>query len=218
MKLSKKVLIIFFIFLAVLGLNSCIGASADISIRANGSGSMALEYRVPMMLESIGRLDGNERWPIIPVGRADFERSLARIPGLHLKSFSSREVRGARAGNDLLVKAVLEFDDTASLLNFLDLTGSHASLTQDNQNLLRIVLADPSPQAKNADLISLLKEVSAGYELQISMSAPQSASLAVYPSNVQGARVVSQGRKVSFAIGTGELLSLSEGLVLEMRW
>jgi len=221
MKLSTRILTFFLLFIAAMGLNSCIGASADIRIRANGSGRIALEYRVPMMLESIGRLDGNERWPIIPVGRADFERSLPRIPGLRLRSFSSKEVPAANGGIDLHVKASLDFDDTAALLAFLDVSGSHASLTQDGgagAKLLRLALLDPLPQPVNADLLSLLQEASEGYDLSISLSAPQNASLAVFPQNVQGARMVSQGRKVSFAIGMGELLSLSEGLVLEIKW
>ena len=218
-KILTKLLITFSIFLAMFALNSCIGASADISIRANGSGRIALEYRVPMMLESIGRLDGNEPWPVVPVGRADFERGLARIPGLRLRSFSSREVHAAREGKDILTKAVLDFDNTAALLAFLDVTGSHATLARDGgSSLLRLALLDPSPQAVNADLVSLLQETCEGYELGISLSAPGNASLAMFPSNVQGARLVSQGRKVSFTIAMGELLALNEGLVLEISW
>ncbi|GHT76702.1 hypothetical protein FACS1894124_8630 [Spirochaetia bacterium] len=71
-------------------LGSCIGMSADITIRRNGSGVLALEYRMSRELESLGKLDGNERWLPIPVGKADFERTTDRIPGLALKSFSSK--------------------------------------------------------------------------------------------------------------------------------
>ena len=219
MKFSIKIITPLLLFIVMLVLNSCIGTSADITIRANGSGRIALEYRFPIMLESIGRLDGNERWPMVPVGRADFERGLARIPGLRLKSFSSREVNAVREGKDLLTKAVLDFDNTAALLAFLDVTGSHATLTQSSDaNLLRLALLDPPQKAINADLVSLLKEVCEGYELHISLSVPRNASLAVVPANVQGAKLVSQGKKVSFTVAMGEILSLSEGLILEMRW
>ena len=219
MKFSKIVLTVLFVFIAMLVLNSCIGASADISIRANGSGRIALEYRFPMMLESLGRLDGNERWPAIPVGRADFERSLARIPGLRLRSFSSREVPAAQGGSDLLVKTTLDFSDTAALLAFLDTTGSHATFTHlADTYLLRLSLLDPSPQAISDDLVSLLKEVCEGYDLRISLIVPRNASIAMFPANVEGAKLVSHGKKVSFTIAMGEMLSLSEGLVLEMKW
>jgi len=60
--------------------NSCIGLSLDIQMRRNGSGRLLMEYRVSRMAEAIGRLDGNENWPIIPNGRADFERTLRGFP------------------------------------------------------------------------------------------------------------------------------------------
>ena len=223
-----KIIRIIFLVMAVFFLNSCIGASADISIRADGSGRIALEYRISKMLESLGRQDGNEHRPIIPAGREDFERGVARIPGLTLRSFSSKEVRstsgfgGANGGSDIVTKAVLEFRDTAALLSFLDITGSHASLVQGNEphsaQMLRLVMLEPSARALNADMVSLLEEACAGYELKISLSVPKTASLTVTPPSVSAARVVSSGKKVSFAVEIGELLALSDGLALEIVW
>ena len=73
--------------LSAVVLNSCLGVSADITIKADGSGKIALEYRVSQALESLGKLDGNG--PAIPVGKADFERSVSRIPGLRLSDRKS---------------------------------------------------------------------------------------------------------------------------------
>ena len=211
----KKFIIIFLPLIIVL-LNSCLGASADITLRADGSGKITLEYRVSQMLESIGRLDGNERWPAIPVGKADFERSLARIPGLRMKSFKAS---GAGHGADLVTKATLEFKDNGALLAFLDSTGGHASLIQDNgKNTLRLVFADPSAGINDEDLLSLLREISAGYEICFSLSAPGGANLSVSPASFSAARLVSQGKKVSFAIGLGDLLGLKDGLAVEIVW
>jgi hypothetical protein len=206
--------------------NSCLGASADIVMRADGSGSITLEYRVSQMLESLGRLDGNERWPAIPVGKADFERSVARIPGLRLASYSVTEYprRYSKPPNsnplgdkDLITSVKLDFKDTAALLAFLDSTGSRASLVQEGgKNTLRLVLLDPVTDAIDADLLSLLQEVSAGYEMSVSFTAPQGAALSVIPPSVSAERTV--GKKVSFTIGTGELVSLRDGLTLEIVW
>ena len=190
-------------------MNSCLGVTADIVIHADGSGKIALEYRVSQMLESIGRLDGNERWPAIPVGRADFERSLARIPGMRLASFSAK---------DLVTNVTLEFKNTAALLAFLDSAGSHASLVQEGgKNTLRLTLLDPSAPV-DADLLSLLREISAGYEISLTFNAPKTAALSVTPPAVTAARIVPQGKKVSFAIGLGELVSLENGLSIEVAW
>jgi hypothetical protein len=208
----------------VLMSNSCLGASADIVMRADGSGSITLEYRVSQMLESMGRLDGNERWPAIPVGRADFERSVARIPGLRLTSFSVKEYprRYSKPPNsnplgdkDLITSVKLDFKDTAALLAFLDSAGSRATLVSTT---MRLVLLDPATDTLDVDLLSLLEEVSAGYEISISFTAPKGAYLSCFPSSVTAARIVPQGKKVSFAIGTGELVSLKDGLTIEIRW
>ena len=211
-----KKTIVFLVCLAAAGLNSCIGASADISIQADGSGRIALEYRVSQMLESLGRLDGNRSWPAIPTGRADFERSLARIPGMRLRSFSSRENR-----TDLLTRVVLDFSDTNALLAFLGSAFGQASLTNENNiNLLKLVLVQPSSAGLNADLVSLLRQVSTDYEISISLSVPANVTVSAIPDTVSipSARLSSQGRKASFTAGLGDLAGLSEGLIVEFKW
>jgi hypothetical protein len=210
---------VFFCCAAAVFFNSCLGASADISIRADGSGTIALEYRVSQMLESIGRLDGNVNKPAVPVSKSDFERSLAAIPGMKLSSFSAKNVKNSTGGSDLLTKAALTFDNTDALLAFLGGSGGTASLAQENgKNLLRMVMLEPSGGISDADLISLLRETSDGYEIGISLSAPKNASLAALPNSVPSARLVSQGKKVSFAAGLADLVGLKDGLLLEIRW
>jgi hypothetical protein len=206
--------IIFYLLFASLALmTSCLGASIDIVMRADGSGTVALEYRASQMLESLGRLDGNAGWPAIPVGKADFERSVARIPGLCLSSYS---VSGDK---DLITKVKLDFKEPAALLAFLDSSGSRASLVQENgKNALRLVLLDPATDALDADLLSLLQEISSGYEIRVSFAAPKVAALSVIPPSVPAASIAPQGKKVSFAIGTGELVGMRDGLTLEIVW
>ena len=216
----KKILIlkILLLCLAAVVLNSCLGVSADITIKADGSGKIALEYRVSQTLESIGRLDGNEKTPAIPTGRTDFERAVSRIPGLKLSHYSSKNVRNIPGGSDLVTSVVLDFKNTGALLAFLDSAGSRAVMVQEGQGaLLRLNLLDPSGGVTNPDLLALLRDVSAGYEFSLSFSLPGNAGAEAIPS-VPAAKLVSNGKKVSFTIGMGELLDLKDGLVLEVRW
>ena len=203
-------------------LASCIGVSADITISAEGSGRIALEYRVSRMVEALGRLDGNERWQTVPVGRADFERSLARLPDMRLVSFSTREqaAGGAANGGDIINKAELEFKNIETLLAFLDASGEHASFVRQNgTNRLTFTLLEArDPATADADLLALVRELSLGYELHLSLSVAGTASLTLKPETVPQARLVSPGKKVSFGIPTGELLSLPGGLELEFAW
>jgi hypothetical protein len=227
--MKRMVVCLGIVFFSLM--NSCLGVSTDISIRADGSGKIDLEYRVSQMLESLGQLDGNKRWPTIPVGKADFERSVARIPDLSLLSFSAKEAPSANSvlgGKDLVTKVSLEFKNIAALAAFWGSeaagSGSTASLVQrDGKNVLRLVLLDTSTDTSdsaplvNGELLSLLKEISAGYEIALRLSAPRNAALLPSPS-VSSARITVQGKKVSLAIGMADLLDLKDGLAVEISW
>jgi hypothetical protein len=210
---------IILICLAAVVFNSCLGVFADITIKADGSGKIALEYRVSQALESVGRLDGNEHLPAVPVGRTDFERSIARIPGLKLTDYSIRDIQSATGGRDLLTRIKLDYRDSNALLAFLDNTGSGATLIENREGrLFRLTILEPSGGVSNPDLLSLLKEVSSGYELGLSFNLPEDAAITTIPESIPAAKLVSKGKKASFTIGMGELLSMNEGLVLEIRW
>jgi hypothetical protein len=213
-----KLFILPLCLLAVF-LSSCLGVSADITIKADGSGKIALEYRVSQALESIGRLDGNEKMPVVPASRLDFERTVSRIPGLNLSKYGSKNTRNDSGGSDLVTNVTLDFKDTAALLAFLDSTGTHAAIVQEGQGaLLRLTLLDPSDGISNSDLLTLLREISGNYGLGLSLNLPRNATLTTVPASIPAARVVSSGKRVSFHIGIWELLTLKDGVALEIRW
>ena len=210
MKKHKTLLLITI----VLTMNSCIGISADIVMSKNGSGKIILEYRFSRMAEVLGRLDGNENWQIIPAGRADLERTAARIPGMRLASFSSRE--GER---EIVNKAELEFKDTESLLTFLDPSHRRVSLSRENNsNRLSVIITHASSSPVNKDLLELVRQVSTGYELKLSFSSDGNSTMSIIDGSgntaglPKGARVVSSGKKVSLEMETGEVLGHGQGL------
>jgi hypothetical protein len=210
---------ILLLCIATVVLSSCLGVSADITIKADGSGKIDLEYRVSQELESLGRLDGNESKPAVPVGRIDFERTAARIPGLRLSEYSSKDVRNSAGGSDLVTSAVLDFKDSGALLAFLDSAGSRAALVQEGTGrLLRLTVLEPSKDITDPTLLSLLREISEGYNFSLSFNLPGNATIQTIPASIPAAKLVSNGKKVSFSISMGELLNLKEGLALEIRW
>jgi hypothetical protein len=184
---------------------------------------MSLEYRVSRTAEGLGKLDGNERWQTIPAGRADFDRSLERLPGLRLVSFSSKE-----DGADMVNRAELEFRDLESLLPFLEgaalTSGSGASLTEKNgKKRLSLILYPGAPDA-DPELLALIREVSRDYRLSLSFRAPGGAELGL--TDGQGRPLAAPekitvqplGNKVSLSVNTGDLLSSPQGLGLEITW
>jgi hypothetical protein len=227
-----KVPLLLLVLAAAAVLDSCIGLSADINLKPDGSGKITLEYRVSPLLEALGRLDGNERWQTVPAGRADFERTLARLPDMRLVSFSAKD--SGAGGGDVINRAELEFKNIEALLAFFDPSGKRAAFDRggtggSGKNRLSLTLLDPEPdpvetpvegaaKAGAEDLRSLLRELSRDYELQLSLSVAGTASLSLTPERAAPARVVSPGKKVSLTIKTAELLGLSGGLGVIFTW
>ncbi|MDR1319029.1 MAG: hypothetical protein LBJ90_05340 [Treponema sp.] len=202
---------------AVLALSSCFGVSMDLSVKSDGSGRVNLEYRFSRQIESLGRLDGNERWNILPTGKADFERSLASRKGLKLVSFSAKN-----EGADLVNRAEIEFENLEALGSFLDAGGSLARIGGEGaKNKMALTLHGETGNA-DPDLLSLLKERSGAYETAISLSAAGEASLELVNGAGEkietppGARLVGRGKKVSFSMKTADILTYPGGLILEI--
>jgi hypothetical protein len=205
--------------LAALGvLTSCIGISSDLVIRGDGSGTFTLEYRVSRTLESLGRLDGNESRPVVPAGRADFERTAARTAGLTLRDFASRE-----EGKDLVTTVKMDFANLDALLGFLDASGQRAVLSRENGGTrLSFVLGEPS--AADPALRELIRSVSEGYTLEFRFTLPGNSGVAFLDGN-GGTLAAPPAGTAGFRDGTGaysvamaDLLSAPEAVIMELRW
>jgi hypothetical protein len=196
----------------------------DIQMRKDGSGKLTITYTISNMAETIGRLDGNEKWHIIPAGRADWERTAARIPGVKLTSYSSRE--NTRAGlQNTVVTVSLEYTDAEALVNLIDASGAKVSISRENQsNKLSIILNEPIPGEINTDLLDLFRSVSAGYSVSLSFSADSNSTLKVTDgagkeiSASPVMQVVTSEKKVSFIIETAEVAAMKDGLGMEITW
>ena len=192
-KIIKQLRVLLPLSLLVL-FSSCLGLNLDISLNANGSGTVTVEYQVSRYLDSLGRLDGNERWNTIPVGRADFERTLDRLPGMRLLSFSSREDE-----RDVVFNARMEFETIQTLLSFLDAFGERSSFSGDaSSGHLELILSD-GRENNNTAIDRLVTEVFRPYSVNINMTFPN-------------------GRSKAFSFPTHEVLTSSERIVIEFDW
>jgi hypothetical protein len=209
------------VLLLVFFFGSCIGVSANITIRKNGSGFITLEYRISDELESLGKLDGNARWPPVPAGRADFERTVARIPSMRISSFSSK-----RRDGDLINRVKLHFGDTGALLKFLDALGTGASLARENgRNLLALDFGGGEGPVESA-LAELATEMLAGYSLSLAIDTGAEGEVFLVDRNgeIRGTEslpagwVIRGGRKMLFSAPVGDLLAGPEAVRLRIRW
>jgi hypothetical protein len=207
------VLLIFFF-------GSCIGVSADIAIRKNGSGFITLEYRISGELESLGKLDGNARWLPVPVGRADFERTVGRIPSMRIASFSSK-----RQGGDLVNRVRLDFGNTGALLKFFDALGAGAGLVSENgKKLLALdfggggdadpLLAEFAAKAAAAYSLELRFDTGAGGEIFLAGRDGQKREAESLPPGW----IIRGGSKAVFSAPMGDILTAAEPVRLRIRW
>jgi hypothetical protein len=212
-------IIYYLLFLICLALCSCLGVNVDISLNQNGSGNLALEYRISQVLDALGRLDGNERWNTIPVGRADFERTMDRLPGIKLTSFSSKEDK-----NDLIINAKMEFENLNSLMSFIDASGLRSSFSGDaHSGRIFMVINDARPRINTA-LESLIAEISLPYSVKMAMSFPNEGTVKITNNRgfslteIPGSTIISSGKKVSFSLPLNSVLSSSDGINVEFLW
>ena len=210
---------ILFLLPVLLLLNSCFGVNADIILNQNGSGTINLEYRIAKSVDLLGRLDGNERWNTIPVGRADFERTLDRLPEMKLLSFSSRE-----DAKDLIISARMEFSSIQGLLAFFDASGQRSSFSGNALSGSLSLTLSEGRQNNNASLDHLIAAVTSPYTVVLGMTFPVSGNLAVQDTQgrnlgtIPGAVIVTTGKKVSCSVPLYQVLSSNTGFNLIFRW
>jgi len=207
------------LLLLLLLMDSCLGVSADIAFNQNGSGTITLEYRISKSLDSLGKLDGNERWNTIPVGKADFERTLDRLPKMKLLSYTSKE-----DAKDLIVTVKMEFQDMSALLAFMDASGRKASFSGNAGSGSLVLTLNEGAGDINSGLAQLISGISEGYSIRMGISFPNQGSLALTDTNGQdltappGAAIQSPGKTVSCSIPLYQVLSAQKGMKIVVSW
>ncbi|GHU59093.1 hypothetical protein FACS189444_3810 [Spirochaetia bacterium] len=162
----------------------------------------------------------------MPVGKADFQRTVDRIKGVRLAAFSSKN-----AGDDVVYTAKIEFSDMEGLAAFLDASGQRAVLNQTNgSSALTLTLAAPADAtnggsaALDPELLVLASDALAGYTYALNFTLPSAPSVAFF--NGTGAKldtspageVTINGNKLGFSAPMADLVAVKEGLILEIRW
>jgi hypothetical protein len=199
------------LLLLILSLCSCLGVSADIVLNPDNSGTVTLEYRISRYLESLGKQDGNERWLPVPAGKADFERTLERLPGMQMLSFSSKD-----NGKDLVITVKLRFANIEALLRFLDASGNRAVYVRENASQHLTLTLSKGGAGGNRELADLFAKVSEGYMVSISLNLPSEGTLTA--PDLEGAEIRRQGTELSCSLPLKTVLLSDEGLNLEFRW
>ena len=219
MKKSRLAISLTALCFFLLIFSSCFGVSVDIAFDQKGSGDVTLEYQISKALDALGKLDGNERWNTIPVGKADFERTMDRLPGMKLTSFSSKEDR-----NNLIINAKMEFENLNSLMSFIDASGLRSSFSGDAHSGRIFIVLNGAKARNNTALEKFIAEITEAYSVKLSMVFPNSGSVKIVNgrglqlNEIPGSVINSTGKKVSCSFPLYSVLSAAEGINIEFRW
>jgi len=216
---ARMALILLPVFL--LTLNSCVGISLDIKMNKDGSGTLTFEYRISRALDSFGNLDGNAMKPSIPVGREDWEKTIQRIKGVSITSFSEKQ-----SGQDTIYTVNIAFNNPQALIAILDPAGKKSKITLDNNSgKFSMILLDKNLTGEyDRNLIDLAHVLFNDYYFSIKFSAHGNSKLSI--TNGEGvetalpvnAQVIPSGKHVSMSIGIMDLLELPDGIGVKLNW
>ncbi|MDR0689544.1 MAG: hypothetical protein LBG08_04665 [Spirochaetaceae bacterium] len=205
--------------LMTLFFSSCIGVKTNITIRDNGTGTIALEYRISRTVDSLGKLDGNEGWPPLPVGKADFERTITRIDGLRLTSFSTRDDE-----TDRVIRVKMDFSGPEALIGFLDVPGQRAQLIREEKKHCLSLTLGAGTQNQDPELMALTETVFRGYAVELDIAFPRDITLTLIDGSGRqidappAGNIRKTGRNLRFSAPTAALLSTKEPVLMEIRW
>jgi len=208
------------VFVSGLLLAGCFGIKTGIVIKKDGSGTISMEYKISNELLAAGTLDGNAAWPAIPVGEADFRRTIARTDGLELSAFSIK--KGAK---DTIYKIRLKYKTIQALCGFMDARGaafSYSKTASGEETLfIRII---PEKNNYSDEMLHLLPVIFEGCNFDLKIETPGKCRVAVSGENREELNTLpagsfkSAGNTFEFSAPMAELFSAGGGLNFEIKW
>lgn len=191
---------------SVLLLASCVGISAEVEVRADGSGTLGLEYRVSRLVEAMGKTAGAPLLPF-PIGRAEFERFLSASSGIALASYESRSDE-----TDLNSKASLSFADIGALSRFLESTGRRASVSENGGRRTLNLRISEGGGPLDPELKRLVDSVFKGYSLSLRFRFPS------VPTVAGGGSADAAARTALYSAQIADILSSEKPIEWSITW
>ena len=141
-----------------------------IELKQDHSGTVVLNYSVMRAIINLGTIDEDKPFYTIPVSRGDFERTVARVEGLDLKTF-----RVAEDSAELHVDAELTFESTDALSQLFSGSGPGAVeiTTVDGRTVYRHIVFSGNGSEIDADSKKMIETFFKDYEAIFTLAAPE---------------------------------------------
>jgi len=195
-----------FAILMTLSMSGCVDLKADITIAADGSGLLTMDYRVPKSIESLDRYQGGSVSLPFPLNKAVLDRRALSLPGIALSRWSREDFN-----DEIRISAEIRFLNLSSLAQFLDPDNGRIHYGMANgQRELRFTLSPEISIAQDAAAWANLSYKD--YAVSLSITLPSRAV------SVSHGTLSASGTQARFSSPTSDLLTRPELLVWTIRW
>jgi hypothetical protein len=199
-----KILLLVITSLLLFG---CLGATTHIAIKDDGSGSLAISYRVSKLVAYIGAESEDEKHIILPIREADLLSITDSIEDVDLTRHTIRD-----DDTDILVDATFEFASLEGLVAlFTQIDGPVLSFrTEAETTTLSVVIYEGLEKGVDDNVEQMITSFFSDYELTWELSVPSTVvSVNVGETN---------GSTASYNHNTVELLLSESEIVWEVSW
>jgi hypothetical protein len=195
--------------LSTILLASCVGIDSRMTIHDNGSGILALTYKVSQLAADLGTSSSGKSAIPLPISRADFDRSLAAANGkVRLTQFSRTENE-----KDVTIHAELSFDSLEALAQLDAFKDAELkSTTNGSRRSLSQVVAKVPPEPLTEDTKRMIDSLFSGYDIALTVETPrpiQSSSLGT---------VSPDKRTLTYKASVRDVMTTTSDIVLELSW
>jgi hypothetical protein len=190
-------------------LSSCVGIDSTVAVRDDGSGTLALTYRVSQLIVSLGVSETGASTIPLPLTRADFERSLESSGGkVRLTRFDRSEDE-----KDITIHVQLTFDSFDALARLDAFRDAQLKLsTEGDRHVFSQTIAKASTEPVSEESLSMMDALFSGYELRFALQAPR-------PIQSSTLGTLSEDRKtLTWSAPVRDVVTTRSDLVLSAGW
>jgi hypothetical protein len=199
-RLSGLVIAIFVV------LTGCLSIESEITIDPDGSGQVALTYRVDQLASNLGVFDPDTDVLPLPIAEDDFQDLITNTEGLELISYSRSETPDV-----VTVVAEIAFSNAEALSSIFSAEENEIELVETgDQWVFRQVISGGLEEAPSEEVLGFFDAFFSDYEMSFSLSPPTEVS------GVSAGEVVDGTAR--WTIAARDVFVSTEPLVWEVRF
>jgi len=194
---------------ASLLLLSCVGIDSRLTVRDNGSGTLALTYRVSQLIANLGASSSEKGVVPLPLSKSDFERSLESSNGkVRLTRFNRSENE-----KDITVSAELSFDSLDALSQVDAFRSQDLKFgTDGSQRTFSELIARAPGRPVTEDSLRMIDAFFTGYDLTFTIEAPQ-------PIKLNSIGTLSDDKRtLTYSTSIKDLVRAKSDVILSVGW